>query len=132
MRIRAVTRGIAAVAVISSLTVPQTLWAQYAVDESPSASAMVGDLLVARPFGLVLTVGGTAAWIVSLPFTLLAGHASEAAETLMVGPARTTFIRCLGCREDGYTNKDVERTRELSEQSDEEEMYQEEMDESAM
>jgi catechol 2,3-dioxygenase-like lactoylglutathione lyase family enzyme len=58
---------------------------------------MVGDLLVARPIGLVMAAGGTAAWIVSLPFTLLAGHAGEAAEALMVGPLETTFLRCLGC-----------------------------------
>ena len=40
------------------------------------------------PSALVMTVGGAAVWLVSLPFTLLAGHASEAAETLMLGPAR--------------------------------------------
>jgi hypothetical protein len=72
---------------------------------------MVGDLLIARPIGAVMTVGGTAAWLVSLPFTLLAGHAGEAAETLMVGPAEATFMRCLGCRETGYTNKDIDRNR---------------------
>lgn len=111
MRIKPVTRRLAAAAMIASLALPQALWAQEAIDESPSAGAMVGDLLVARPFGLVMTVGGTAAFLVSLPFTLLAGHTSEAAETLMVGPAKTTFMRCLGCREVGYTNKDIERTR---------------------
>ena len=93
------------------LAVPQQAAAQNAVDESPSAGAMVGDLLNARPIGAVMTVGGTAAWLVSLPFTLLAGHAGEAAETLMVGPAEATFMRCLGCRETGYTNKDIDRNR---------------------
>jgi hypothetical protein len=93
------------------LAVPQQAAAQNAVDESPSAGAMVGDLLIARPIGAVMTVGGTAAWLVSLPFTLLAGHAGEAAETLMVGPAEATFMRCLGCRESGYTNKDIDRNR---------------------
>ncbi|MBA6413576.1 hypothetical protein H2508_10690 [Parahaliea sp. F7430] len=90
---------------------PQTLWAQSAIDDSPNAAEMVGDLLVARPIGLVMTAGGLAAFVVSLPFTLLAGHASEAAETLMVGPAKETFMRCLGCREAGYTYKDIERAR---------------------
>lgn len=113
MTINSMTHRLAAVAVVASLALPQALWAQEAVDESPSAGAMVGDLLVARPFGLVMTVGGAAAFVVSLPFTLLAGHASEAAETLMVGPAKTTFMRCLGCREVGYTNKDIERAREM-------------------
>jgi hypothetical protein len=114
MKINPVSRRFAAVAMIVSLSLPQMLWAQAAVDEGPSAGAMVGDLLVARPVGLAMTVGGTAAFLVSLPFTILAGHASEAAETLMVGPARTTFMRCLGCRETGYTYVDVDRNKEGS------------------
>lgn len=119
MKITNFSRRMATVSMVITLAAPQVLWAQAAVDESPSAGAMVGDLLVARPMGLVMTVGGAAAFIVSLPFTLLAGHASEAADTLMVGPAKTTFMRCLGCTEVGYTNKDIERARELSDDSDE-------------
>jgi len=111
MKTTSVSRRLASAALLASLVTAGPLWAQTAVDESPSAGAMVGDLLVARPIGLVMTVGGTAAWIVSLPFTLMAGHAGEAAETLMVGPAESTFLRCLGCRETGYTNKDIERNR---------------------
>ncbi len=107
-------RTVAAIC-LSTLLSPQMLWAQAAIDESPDPFAMVGDLVVARPVGLVMTVGGTAAWLVSLPFTLLAGHAAEAADQLMVGPARSTFMRCLGCRETGYTNKDIERHRAYQE-----------------
>ena len=95
---------------IGCLMLPQALWAQNAVDESPNEFAMVGDLLVARPIGVVMTVGGVAVWLVSLPFTLMAGHASEAAETLMLGPAQATFVRCLGCRNPGYTGRDTEQT----------------------
>ena len=91
---------------IGCLTLPQLLWANSAIDESPNEWAMVGDLFVARPLGLVMTVGGTAVWLVSLPFTLLAGHAGEAAETLIIGPGESTFMRCLGCRNTGYTYKD--------------------------
>lgn len=97
--------------VVGCLMLPQGLWAQTAVDESPNEFAMVGDLLVARPIGVVMTVGGVAAWVVSLPFTLLAGHAGEAAETLMLGPAEATFMRCLGCRNTGYTYKDIEANK---------------------
>ncbi len=96
---------------IACLMVPQALLAQSAVDDSPNEWAMVGDLFVARPIGLVLTVGGAAVWLVSLPFTLLAGHAGEAAETLIVGPGATTFMRCLGCRNTGYTYKDVDKAK---------------------
>ena len=93
---------------ISCLMVPQMVWAQDAVDDSPNAFAMAGDLLVARPLGAVITVAGAAVWVVSLPFTLLSGHASEAAGTLIGGPVETTFMRCLGCRNTGYTARDRE------------------------
>ena len=96
---------------VSCLMLPQALLAGSAVDESPNEWAMVGDLLVARPVGLALTVGGTAVWLVSLPFTILAGHAGEAAETLILGPGESTFMRCLGCRNPGYTGKDIERAQ---------------------
>jgi len=100
---------------IGCLLAPQLLWAQDAVDESPNEWAMVGDLVVARPIGVVLTVGGAAVWLVSLPFTLLAGNASEAADKLIAGPVETTFMRCLGCRQPGYTNKDAEAIKRRDE-----------------
>ena len=111
MKIKAKSKRALIALFVSCLVLPQTLWAQASIDESPTAGAMAGDLIVARPFGLALTVVGTAAFIVSLPFTLLAGSASEAAETLMIGPAETTFMRCLGCTNNGYSNKDIEKNR---------------------
>lgn len=104
---------------ISCLMVPQALLAQSAIDETPNEWAMVGDLLVARPVGLVMTAGGAAVWLVSLPFTLLAGHAAEAAETLILGPGETTFMRCLGCRNTGYTHKDIDRVEAARAESEE-------------
>jgi hypothetical protein len=86
-------------------------FAQSSIDEKPNAFAMVGDLLVARPIGLVMTAVGGAAFVVSLPFTALAGSVSETAESLVLGPAETTFMRCLGCRVSGYSYKDVERRK---------------------
>lgn len=109
MRKNTGSRRLVAALLVACMALPQTLLAASAVDESPNEWAMVGDLLVARPVGLVLTVGGAAVWLVSLPFTLLAGHAGEAAETLILGPGETTFMRCLGCRNTGYTRKDIER-----------------------
>jgi len=107
---------------IGCFVAPQAMWAQAATDESPNAAKMAGDLIVARPIGLVMTVAGTAAFIVSLPFTLLAGSVGEAADTLMVGPAKTTFVRCLGCTNTGYSNKDIENTRARKEKRAAEEM----------
>lgn len=57
---------------------------------------MVADALVARPLGLGATVIGTAAWIITLPFSALGGNVNEAAQTLIVAPARYTFVRPLG------------------------------------
>lgn len=113
MTIRARARRALAGLMIGCLLLPQALMAQEAVDESPNEFAMVGDLLVARPIGAVMTVAGAAVWVVSLPFTLLSGHAGEAAGTLILGPAEATFMRCLGCRNPGYTGKDIQRNKEL-------------------
>lgn len=117
MRIIAGARRAVVAMVVSCMLLPQTLWAQEAIDESPNEWAMAGDLLVARPIGAALVVGGTAVWLVSLPFTLLAGNASEAAGTLIGGPVETTFMRCLGCRNPGYTGKDAEAIRRQQERA---------------
>ena len=87
-------------------------FAQSSIDEKPNAFAMAGDLVVARPIGLVMTAVGGAAFVVSLPFTALAGSVSESAENLVLGPAKETFVRCLGCRVSGYSYKDAERRRQ--------------------
>lgn len=58
--------------------------------------AVVADAAVVRPFMLVTTALGTAAFIVTLPFSLLGGNVSEAGEKLVAGPARYTFLRPLG------------------------------------
>lgn len=108
MKLRhAIYRSALMLTVATMLPITAAQAQQSAVDEKPSPWAMVGDLLVARPIGAVLTTAGAATWVVSLPFTLAAGHAGEAAEALVVGPAEETFVRCLGCRNVGYTGKDV-------------------------
>ncbi len=70
-------------------------------EDEPTAMAMAGDLLIARPGGLVLTVVGAAAFVVSLPFSAAGGNVGKAADQLVVGPAKTTFLRCLGCKTNG-------------------------------
>ncbi|MFT7287065.1 MAG: hypothetical protein ACI87W_001175 [Halieaceae bacterium] len=113
----ALKRSVAAL-LIALLFAPPS-WAQGSVEEQPNPFAMVGDLLVARPIGLVMTAAGAAAFVVSLPFTLLAGSVSETADLLVLGPAETTFVRCLGCRQPGYSNKDVEIRQSRNSASDE-------------
>lgn len=99
--------GVLAIAML----LPQTLLAERraTIDESPNAGVMVADLVVARPLGVLITAAGTVAFLASLPFTLMAGHASDAAETLMIGPAKNTFVRCLGCTNAGYTYRDIDK-----------------------
>lgn len=81
-----------------------------AIDEEPSALAMTGDALFARPALFVTTVVGSAVYLVSLPFSLLGGNAAEAGETLVVGPAKATFVRCLGCTRVGRKPETIEQT----------------------
>ncbi len=81
-----------------------------AIEEEPTALAMTGDALFARPVLFATTVVGTAVYIVSLPFSLLGGNAAEAGETLVMGPAKATFVRCLGCTRLGRKPEAVERT----------------------
>lgn len=94
---------------LTAVLIAPAAWSQGSIDESPNAFQMTGDLLVARPIGAVMTLVGAAAFVVSLPFTAMAGSVSESAETLVLGPAEATFIRCLGCIEQGYSYKDAER-----------------------
>ncbi|MFA7554579.1 MAG: hypothetical protein WCY88_10050 [Spongiibacteraceae bacterium] len=88
------------------LLLPQMGYTQ-AIDEDPSALAMAGDLVLARPLLLGATVVGAALYVVSLPFSLAGGNAVEAGKTLVAGPVMSTFVRCLGCTRSGY-NKGVQ------------------------
>ena len=64
---------------------------------APAGYAMVGDLLIARPLLVAGPVIGTAAFLVSLPFSALGGNVKESADALVAAPAREAFARCLGC-----------------------------------
>src|SRR5690554_7052333 len=81
-----------------------------AVDESPSALAMTADAVLLRPVLLATTIVGSAVYLVSLPFSALGGNAGEAGNVLVVGPAKATFVRCLGCSRSGRSE---EHTSEL-------------------
>jgi len=81
-----------------------------AVDESPSALAMTTDALLLRPALLATTIVGGAVYLVSLPFSALGGNAAEAGQVLVAGPAKATFVRCLGCTRTGRKPETVEQT----------------------
>lgn len=69
---------------------------QYVSGEDRNAVAMGFDLILLRPLGAVATVLGTAIFIVSIPFSALGGNTGEAAQALVVAPAKYTFVRPLG------------------------------------
>ena len=91
-----------------ALTIP-TVGSANAINESPSALAMTGDAIVARPVLLVMTVVASAVFLVSLPFSALGGNVGEAADVLVLGPAKATFVRCLGCSMSGRQVSKVEQ-----------------------
>ena len=65
--------------------------------EAPDAAGMMLlDAFLLRPLGLAATVLGTAAFVVTLPFSLPTRSADDAAKVLVVKPATYTFVRPLG------------------------------------
>jgi hypothetical protein len=79
--------------------------------ENPGVYAMIGDLVIARPLLAGVTALGAAAFVVSLPFTALAGNTAEAGQELVVRPGREAFMRCLGCTRSGYGRKQQDERR---------------------
>ncbi len=66
------------------------------IESTPNIESMLVDLFFARPLGLVVTVVGTAAFIVSLPFSALGGNTRIAYQKMVEDPGRFTFKRPLG------------------------------------
>jgi hypothetical protein len=64
--------------------------------DSVDTTSVVVDVAVARPFSFVLTVVGTALFVVSLPISATSGSVDKAAHTLVAAPAKDTFTRPLG------------------------------------
>lgn len=94
---KAKLKSLTSAAVLGLLfSLPQLSVAQETY-EQPTALAMTGDLVLARPALLVMTVAGTAAFILSSPFSAIGGNIGDSAKTLIVGPGKATFVRCLGC-----------------------------------
>jgi hypothetical protein len=92
-------RTLLAFVMIATAASAGTAWAQSMYGESDRATGgagMIVDFLVLRPAGLVATIVGGAAYIVSLPFSALGGNANQAWNTLVAGPAHFTFDRPLG------------------------------------
>ncbi|MGO1250742.1 hypothetical protein [Psychrobacter sp.] len=72
-------------------------------DFGPSYDTMVVDTVVGKPLQLVNAVAGTAAYVVSLPFSIIGGNADQAQQKMVIEPW-SAMGRCLGCTvaEDNY------------------------------
>ncbi len=59
-------------------------------------AAVAADALLGRPLCFAATVVGSAIFLVSLPVAIPSKSVNSAARTLVVAPARATFVRPLG------------------------------------
>ena len=89
-------------AMAAALLLCQPAWSSEANPHGPSGIDMAADLLIGRPVLLATTIVGSVFWLVALPFSALGGNVQESADTLVIGPARATFVRCLGCSSNTY------------------------------
>lgn len=64
--------------------------------ESPSAGAILGDLVIVRPVGIIFTALGVVGTVAALPFSIPTGSAGAVAQKLIAGPFSFTFNRPLG------------------------------------
>ena len=60
------------------------------------APAIIADVVICRPLGLMALLGGSIFYVVSLPFTVPAGGTERAKLTLVDYPYHYTFTRRLG------------------------------------
>lgn len=80
--------------------VPGTLASTHKTSADDETIGMVMDALLVRPIGVIGQAAGVLIFVVSLPFTALGGNVREAAEKLVIEPARFTWDRPLGHFED--------------------------------
>ena len=61
-----------------------------------NAMSMIADFVVCRPIGILATLGGSALYILSYPFTYLGKNTEDAKRTFIEYPFHYTFRRPLG------------------------------------
>ncbi len=85
--------------IVSILIIPfgsAALAQEYFETEDPGGGAMLFDLCVVRPIGLVATALGSATFLLSWPFSALGNNSDVAGQKLVKDPAAYTFKRPLG------------------------------------
>ena len=81
---------------LTIVTAPVSAESNSPITEVDIRLAMAGDMILARPLGMVGMVLGTTGFILSLPFSAGGGNVGEAARKLVVEPAKYVFVRPLG------------------------------------
>jgi hypothetical protein len=91
------TLALAVIASLLIIPVGSTAMAQeYFEREDPGGGAMLFDLCVVRPVGMVATAVGTVAFVLSWPFSAMGDNSDVASQKLVKDPAAYTFKRPLG------------------------------------
>jgi hypothetical protein len=62
----------------------------------PSTAAIIADVIVLRPAGIIGTIIGGAAFLISLPVTVPTKTYKQTGDALFMKPANFTFSRPLG------------------------------------
>lgn len=89
-----VKQAMAAIAMAMVIALPAKADEQMPPERTGGDMAL--DLLLARPIGLLAIVGGSVAFVVSLPFTIPSGSMDSAADAMVKQPINYTFKRPLG------------------------------------
>ena len=110
---RPVMAGILATALMIFSTAPLSAQASetFLIDQ-PTEMAMLGDVLIARPFLTVWTGLGLAVFTATLPFSALGENVDESAEMWVRAPGRNAFRRCLGCTPAQHEARQVQKRLE--------------------
>jgi hypothetical protein len=83
-------------AVFLGVSLPNMAFANETGTETGDDVAVVFDLVVLRPVGLVATAAGLLIFVGSLPISIPTLSVGKALNALVVGPSRYTFVRELG------------------------------------
>jgi hypothetical protein len=88
--------GVLSLAVFLGTSMPSTAYANLDGTEEGDDIAIVVDLFVLRPAGVVATAGGLVIFVGSLPITIATLSIKKTFYALVVNPARYTFVRKIG------------------------------------
>src|SRR5690349_2062490 len=89
-------RKIVMVAWVLALSMAGVTRSYASSSERVDPGAIVVDTIIVRPFCFVAAVLGSAAFVVSLPFSIPSKSVHRASDSLVVRPWQTTFTRPLG------------------------------------